>query len=393
MEELYPFRWEDDGGKGTAGTLSGSAFNCVVVSEKKPLPPGSVTGIREMTPEELPGSMVKGAVWPHIRGMNEGGGMSAGPTGEPWIESNGWRIRTARMAAQQEPLWLDYTMPATARAQMYQLAIAEAAARGARWIVSPSEEYRARLIQRESAALKEWDAIAAAGKFFRERSYSGFEPVSRFGIVSEFTGADRFISTETVNMTQRRHMTSRLLKPGALGDLSGFRSILYVDRKPVPDKLKEFAQEGGLLILPAQAPPLSGTSKSSEQVPRFDMRTLGNGRVATGLKPWTDPFVLAADVQILCSRASEVLLVWNAGSVLADYSASPGGKTGLVQLLNYAGRGFGHPVSVRVARKYSRAAIRTLDAPEARSVEVTPAGEGVEIPLPVFHVYAAIELS
>ena len=90
------------------------------------------------------------------------------------------------------------------------------------------------------------------------------------------------------------------------------------------------------------------------------------------------------------SRRNDVIRLWNAGSTNARYSSGPDGA-GLVQVVNYATRSFGHPVSLYVAHPYKSAKLVGLSAQPPEMLSITPRGEGVEVNLPPFPVYAAIE--
>src|SRR5512133_2213269 len=83
-----------------------------------------------------PGLVVRECVWPGIRtGAN--GNASAGPTGAPWIDSNGWIARLAAALAPGKTVWLDFAPPVgeVLSPDRWALAVAEAAAHGARWIL------------------------------------------------------------------------------------------------------------------------------------------------------------------------------------------------------------------------------------------------------------------
>src|SRR5271165_4820226 len=71
-------------------------------------------------------SVVKG-LWPGIRMSHAGGDRAAaGPTGEPWVDSNGWRIRAARALSPDARVWVDAKpQPSRSSAEDYILAFAE----------------------------------------------------------------------------------------------------------------------------------------------------------------------------------------------------------------------------------------------------------------------------
>jgi len=87
-------------------------------------------------------------VWPSIslgsRGGGTGGAVSAGPTGVPWVDSNGWFILLARALAPVKPVWIVAEPPeknTVLPVEASLLAVADAAAYGARWVISLSQDH------------------------------------------------------------------------------------------------------------------------------------------------------------------------------------------------------------------------------------------------------------
>ena len=106
-------------------------------------------------------------------------------------------------------------------------------------------------------------------------------------------------------------------------------------------------------------------------------------------KPWADPYQLANDVHLLLSRSNDVIRLWNAGTVNAVFTEDAMGQ-GLVQVINYATRASGQPVSMWVARPYKTALIVNLSGRDPEPLTVTPKADGVDVNLPPFDVYSAI---
>ncbi len=82
-------------------------------------------------------SIVKG-LWPGVKMSRGGEGrVTAGPTGDPWVDSNGWRIRLSAALHPESPIWVDAPPPENFRATAgsYLLAVADSGAYGGRWIV------------------------------------------------------------------------------------------------------------------------------------------------------------------------------------------------------------------------------------------------------------------
>ena len=87
---------------------------------------------------------------------------------------------------------------------------------------------------------------------------------------------------------------------------------------------------------------------------------------------------------------SDVLRLWNGGSLNSHYVAEAGGARGVVHLINYAGNRASHDVSLWLARPWKRAVLTTFDG--QAPLKTSASNGGIEIPLPPLGVYAAIEL-
>ncbi|MGH9627982.1 MAG: hypothetical protein ACRD7E_06530, partial [Bryobacteraceae bacterium] len=175
----------------------------------------------------------------------------------------------------------------------------------------------------------------------------------------------------------------------------GLEAVLWVDRKapegPVQKSLEDFVHGGGVLILPASAGHVSdGLQRSGSYDGRYDLYSAGEGRIAVSNKPWTDPYVLATDAHRLLGRRHDVVRMWNAGATNFRYTTGRDGA-GLVQVINYAARPAGHPMSLYVARPYRSAKVTGLPGGHTQMLHVEPKADGVEVSLPPFAVYAAIE--
>ena len=75
-------------------------------------------------------AIVKGE-WPGVQ-MPGGSGQGAGPTGVPWVDSNGWSIRLAMARVPESTVWVE----AAPKNGAYRMAIADCAAHGGRWIIT-----------------------------------------------------------------------------------------------------------------------------------------------------------------------------------------------------------------------------------------------------------------
>jgi hypothetical protein len=153
----------------------------------------------------------------------------------------------------------------------------------------------------------------------------------------------------------------------------------------------EFMREGGLVIGPASYAQMATPLKPAGDFDnRYNYFIHGEGRVAIARKPWTDPYQLATDTHLLLSRRNDVIRLWNAGSTNVYYTTSANDK-GLVQVINYATRSSGSPVSLYVAHPYKSAQMISFSGGSSEKLTIQPKADGVEVNLPPFPVYAAIE--
>ena len=341
-------------------------------------------------PAPTAGTVVVKGDWP---GIHQAGG-GAGPTGNPWIDSNGWKVRLARLRQAGSAVWVE-AAPKDRRiipASAYPIAWADAAMYGAPWIIDLDADLRRALAARESRALDAWQRLMSAARVIRPRPED--QALGVVGILSDFTGEGEFASGELLNLTARLNQPYRILRKSKGPPLDGLEAIVYADAvAPAAElrrKLVEFVQSGGLLVAGEKAG--IGEGKPSAETHRnYTIRALGRGRIAIG--DLSDPYQSAADAQILLSHRHDLVRFWN-GSSLVSYLTQPAdGKGARLQIVNYAGRPGADPVSVRIAGPYREARIRRLEDAAVQPLESTVQKGAIELHLPPFSVYAAIELA
>ena len=353
-----------------------------------------------------PIAAITDAVWPGIRMSSTArrDAADAGPTGAPWIDANGWLVQLAHARAPEKTVWL-VSKPQTNRQNIvsenaYQLAVADAAAGGARWLVSLDDRLAGDLAARNEAAITRWRKLVAALRFFEERrAWTGGPSRAVVAVISTFSGGNEFLATEVLNLAARRNLLHSVLLTGqaASTDFKPLKAILCLDTEAPPEtlrrKLEAFVRAGGVLIAPAWAGKLSAGGKPLDSpVAGYDLRQVGVGRVAVPNAPWEDPYLVAADAHVLVSHREDPVMLFNGGSLIAWYSAAPGGRGELVQLVRYTAQTQGQPVSLRLRRGYSSVNLATLESPAGVETPQTKAPAGVELALPPFGVFAALEL-
>ncbi len=124
--------------------------------------------------------------------------------------------------------------------------------------------------------------------------------------------------------------------------------------------------------------------------PRYEVRTLGKGRVAVARKAEDDPYLLVQDAMVLISHRYDLLRFWNGGAVRACLGASADKRRAVLQLVFYANARTGD-ATIRVAGNYQRARMYSLDG-TVKDVTVQPEKDAVELHLPAVAQYAAVQL-
>jgi hypothetical protein len=346
---------------------------------------------------------ISDSVWPRIpaqwktRSGDRSRGAQAGPTGSPWVEANGWRFTLAGAKAPAKNIWSIAEPPEDVigyRPEHYALAVADSAAYGATWICAFDADTRAALA--EGGAKETWKAVLQAVQFFRaHKAWQKQNVVARLGIVSTFAGPNRFLGQEVLNLAARRALPYRVidlprLNDGALIDL---KALLWLDQKAPEGEVKlaigKFVDKGGLLILPASLSSLVSGRSAGTFENRFDYHPVGNGKIALATKPWSDPWLLTADTHLLLGRKEDVLRTFNSGSCNVRYTT--GTNSAVAQVISYTARPFGYPATIYVAHPYKTARWSTLAGVTNQPLELKAKGEGVEVYLPEFASYAAVE--
>lgn len=400
--DWIPLYWPDE--SASLEWLKGSPVNCLVANgSAEELAKRSGMDAVSMSALEPQVTVIRKAKWPTVPVATRGksGGVATGPTGAPWVNSNGWISSLTHARTPGKPIWIVADPPKDSgmlRSEAYTLAVADAAVYGSRWLISLDADLRKGLSAANAEALSTWKNISEAVQFFeRNKTWRSYDTVAKLGVLSDFAGPNEFLAGEVLNLCNRRYLPYRILDPSGVDakSVQGLKTILLVQQREPDARLQgvlgEFMTGGGLVIAPASVAHMTGSMKAAGSFENsYDYFALGEGRVAIARKLWTDPYQVASDAHLLMSRRNDVIRLWNAGSTNARYTRGPN-SAGLVQIVNYATRSFGHPVSLYVAHPYRSAKLVGLPAQPSEALSITPRGEGVEVNLPPFPVYAAIE--
>ena len=387
--------------------------------------------------------LVKGE-WPGIRMTPGQGDASAGPTGAPWIDSNGWLVRLTRAREPGATVWVAADPPPhneIVPLSRHLVAVADGAAHGGCWVVTLDKDLADGLAARKPGSLDSWKKLMAAVAFFQAHTEWSAWPVDAvLSVVSSFSGDNEFFSHELLNLMARTNISYGMVETAALRPeaLRGLRAALYPDAQPPPAEVRQallgFAERGGLLIAGPKSGMMTGDPEagagqtgglslgelrspagpggpartggsapqkwpdSSGQAgglshPRYEMRRFGKGRIAMAYKQPEDPYEMAQDAQILLSHRYDLLRFFN-GFLLGGYSTvSPDGKRRLAHIVNYGGGADDDdPATARIAGRFRAAKLWSCDHAEARRLDMAPQKEAVEVPLPGLAVYGGVEL-
>lgn len=358
----WPESWKDPA---LLDLLKGAAIDALLIP-----PAEDFAAIRRRAQQDgyeiaaPPGVAIVKGEWPGVRSAH--GDASAGPTGTPWVDSNGWAIRLALALNPDAAVWIDAPPPPQAfiTADAYLVAIADSAAHGGRWIVTLDNSLAASLAAARPEAQKPWQRLLQTAAFFAaHKAWSTYTPVTNIGVLSDFTGPNEFFSHELLNLLARAGAHARAI-PLANASFDGLRVLIYPDAAPptaaLRRRLDAFVKAGGLLM-------------SSEQ-----------------RKP-DDPYLWANDAVVLQSHRYDLVRFWNGGATGSFLAASPDRKHTVAHLLFYSGRA-PDSATVRIAGHFRTARAATVDQPALANLKFEARPDYLEAYLPPVSQYVALEL-
>ena len=255
-------------------------------------------------------------------GLPQGATPQGGPTNLPWVDSNGAILLIARALAPDKTVWVGFDPPAKAAAEAYQLAVADSASHGARWVISLDDGLRADLASKKQPAADTWKKAIDTVTFFEQhKEIRTYQPHGLLAVVSNFSGPDFEPGQEAVNLLPRIRQPFRVIarSRAAAASFAGLQAIYYVD-KEAPDaalrkKLVAFASGGGILFVHSNWPNPEGPPASAEPYLLFSMRAVGKGRLAVCKEDQPDAYDTVADIQNIMSHRNDLLRLYNAPSV------------------------------------------------------------------------------
>jgi hypothetical protein len=395
----WPSAWKDES---AAGMLNDTPVSCVLDPPAAAAGALRSRGLKVLSKEDVASSAVllPDPVWPSVKMARRGEGADSGPTGAPWVDANGWSIQLARALNPDRPLWVDVGPPKEGVIDdaAYELAVAEPAAYGARWVITLDDGFAQSVLAGDAAAKRRWSRMMRAARFFEaHHQWDTFEPHAKLSVISDFTGPNEFMGREFLNLAARRNLLFRVCPKQTVLKLE--EAAVYIDEQPpsggVATQLHAFVKSGGLLIAPKSAVISAwGGQMAPSPIPGYEIRTVGRGRVAVPMTAWDDPWVLASEVRILVGRRTDVLRLYNGGLLGVHYARSKDGGQGVVHLINYSRRPSAETASIAPSDSCRSARIVSLDGRTLKTLQIVSRGKSFsEIAIPPVSVYAAVELA
>lgn len=341
--------------------------------------------------KSLPVFRLVEGVAPRVRAVSETGAATATPTAEPWIDSNMWLVRSLR-SRSAEPVWLGFSLDRTPVDDCLR-SIADAAAAGGSWVVSPDDETMAGLARNDAKALAAWRRVADWLSFFEQHAeWRAFRATGPLAIVHDARSKHADMYDEYLNLVARRRIPYRIVERSALSAaaIEGLKAILAIElAPPTPEErrlLEAFMQQGGTVV----AGPSWGPPGPLDQNRSFRTKPSGKGRLVTYNEDIPDPETLAQDMTGVIGRAELGVRLFNTPSVVPYVSSDASGKRLLVQLVNYASAP-AEAVTVRVTGGYRTARLYSPDGASSNP-EVETGGGRMQVGIRSIAVYAALLL-
>jgi hypothetical protein len=346
---------------------------------------------------------IEGAFWPaySFKGLADG---SAGPTGEPWLDANGWLYLYARSRAGSQTVWLRSDPPketATVRLPHLQLLLVEAFAYGGRHTMWLPPEYAEKLAAADPRAVADWEKLAASVRWLgAHTAWHGWTAVAPLVLASDFSADNEYLAGESMLLAARQRTPFWPVYAPTLSaaDLRQRRSVLLLDPKPPAAgplaALRAFAQAGGLVLagpdLARSFAPLKPVAHFAH--PRFELFSYGRGRVAIARKPLDDPWTLADDAHLITSRRYDPARLFNGGLLYHHTAAAPTPGRSVVHIVNYGTEPPGNEVVLQINRPVRSAAFHVLGSAQPQPARLGGTPARPELILPDFGVYVAVEL-
>lgn len=294
-------------------------------------------------------------IWPRIHPEDEKDKAHAMPSGGPWIDTNTGFLRYAA-AMHRGAFWMAVTPPPTKPAEIvtverYLMAIGDAAMVGARWVVALDDDFYARLMKRESTAVRDWKLIAAHLAFYEAHAETRALPTYGQMAVIQDASTGALLSGSVLDMIAVKHAPIRPI-PGQRLSLENLaKATMAVNLDPASltpqqkDVLAAFTRSGGTVLNGPPGWKMPATSKNGLTVDDADVKKLEE---------------IWREMNGMINRRNLGVRLFNVSSMLSYLQSSTDGKRAVLQLVNYSG----YPVenvTAHVLGKFRKVRIYTPD--------------------------------
>ncbi len=331
-------------------------------------------------------------IWPALfTDEDESDTFESGPTTNPWVLSNGWRVAAVRAGAGERPVWAGHR-PKRYRDQPFSAvdyirAVADTAMAGGRWAVALDGEWQEGLLAGEAEYLAGWSRIAAAAAFFEERAaWRGIPPQPAVVVTLDPDLPDLFSSADTLNLLAVRHVPHRvLLRPelSSAGLPEGAHGLTF-DLEP---SVSEAAAINALTV--AGGTLFTGPAWARAEVDLgLPKAALGAGGQMAYPSEKFEEDQFATDLRKRLDESGSTIRIFNTGTLMSYYTEQ--GDRGVLHLTEYSDYPTDN-VTVRFPRNISKAVWITLDGYE-EELEVYDTDGGGEIVIPETPWYCAVAI-
>src|SRR5262249_36895590 len=150
---------------------------------------------------------------------------------------------------------------------------------------------RGALLKGDSQAKGVWSKLCETVAFFeRHQEWQALRPQGILAVVSDFRGANAFMTGEVLNLLNRRRVQFLVMERSRsqAGPPVGLKAILWLDKDaPGTEQLSTmlaFVRQGGLVIAQAYWGPSGVTPIKKDPSLQFEMYNIGQGQIAVAEK-------------------------------------------------------------------------------------------------------------
>ena len=225
-------------------------------------------------------------------GLPQGATPQGGPTNLPWVDSNGAILLIARALAPDKTVWVGFDPAPAAKlaAEAYELAVADSASHGARWVISLDDGLRADLAAKKQPAADTWKKAIDTVTFFEQhKELRTYQPNGLVAMISNFAEPNYDSGEEAINLMPRVRQPFRLIarQRAASASFAGLQAIYYLDKEAPDAALAEeatgFRERWGHSVGAVQLAQSGGSAGAGRTVPSFQ-HAQGGQRAAGGMQ-------------------------------------------------------------------------------------------------------------